>query len=86
MRGKQDFKKIITRMPSGRFTWNILDRLENRVAGGLARTYRDARKQAMAAELSQPVYRTRNGVTPAFSYRNRKKCERKLALESHHKT
>jgi hypothetical protein len=74
MRGKRDFKKTITRMPSGRFAWNILDRLENRVAGGLAHSYREARKKAMAAELQQPIQKFDTRVSPAFTFRNRKEC------------
>lgn len=52
MRGKREFKKLITRMPSGRFAWNIFDRMGNRFDGGLARTYREARKKAQASEIS----------------------------------
>lgn len=74
MRGKRDFRKVITRMPSGRFAWNILDRLENRIAGGLARSYRDARKKAREAESQQPVHRVDTRCPPAFSFRNRKEC------------
>lgn len=74
MRGKRDFRKTITRMPSGRFVWNVLDRLENRVAGGLAHSYREARKKAMAAELAQPIQKIDTRVDPAYSFRHRKEC------------
>lgn len=79
MRGKRTFRKVITRMPSGRFVWNVLDTFGSRVDGGLAHSYRDARKKAMAAELRQPsVHAKQLQATSAYSMRNQNRdcCKR----------
>lgn len=88
MRGKRDFTKHITHMPSGRWTWNVLDSFSNHVAGGLARSYRDARRKATEAERAllgalQPAATQAGHISPAFSYRNQAACQRKLSIESH---
>lgn len=82
MTANRFYKKVITRMPSGRFVWNILDRLENRVAGGLARSYREARKRAREAQTQQSMVRDKRILaTPAYSMRNQM---RNLCRGSHH--
>lgn len=71
MRGKRTFRKVITRMPSGRFAWNVLDSFDNRLDGGLARTRRAAIKLARAAEKSQPIYQEKQmPADAAYQMRN----------------
>jgi hypothetical protein len=71
MRGKRTFRKTITRMPSGRFAWNVLDTFGNRLDGGLAHSYRDARKKSRAAEAAIHIPQAKSlAVDPAYSMRN----------------
>lgn len=85
MKGKRNFRKVITRMPSGRFTWNLFDQMQNRIDGGLAHSYREARKKAKASEISNvhrsvpldlryTILKNVGRAGPTLAFRNRKEC------------
>lgn len=50
MRGKLTFRKIIVRMPSGKFRWAINGDYDTLVSSGIAISKRMARKVAMEEE------------------------------------
>lgn len=71
MRGSRNFRKLIQRMPSGRFSWNLLNTFGTRIDGGLAHSYREARRKAQLAERGQLIHVPRAmPATPAYAMRN----------------
>lgn len=82
MRGKLTFRKIIQRMPSGKFRWAINGDFDTTVASGVALNKRMARKNAMAEErrLIGQYDQARENVqamraSPSYSFPARHRAE-----------
>ena len=79
MRGQQHFRKIIQRMPSGKFRWAINGHGEALLDYGIARSRREAKTQAMSSERQLLVAYQRAPTpvpaSPAYSLRNREAAE-----------